>query len=407
MKQMQVPSEILNIMEILENAGFQTFAVGGCVRDSLLALTPHDWDLCTSALPEETIQILHAFPIFPTGLRHGTVTVFLSDRPVEITTFRSDGSYRDHRRPEKVIFLPEITEDLRRRDFTINAMAYSPRRGLLDPFDGQGDLNNKILKCVGDPSIRFEEDALRILRALRFSAVYNLNIESSLSKAIHNKKHLLSAISKERIYRELTKLLTCKTPGQTIAEFMDVLAAALAIPEKPLIKSISAAVFLDALPPVFYIRFAALFQLFDLSQPDIILENLKLDKLTLTKIQNLLQLQKLPLPVSLPEARRMVGCWGIELLYVSLFLHQTQRRFFKAKKFSEESCIKAKLLFDRIQEQNLCCSVKELAITGRDLMAAGIPSGPAIGEKLQQLLDLVINGFIPNEKNVLLHQLFL
>ncbi|MBE5039290.1 CCA tRNA nucleotidyltransferase [Ructibacterium gallinarum] len=407
MKQMQVPSEILNIMEILENAGFQTFAVGGCVRDSLLALTPHDWDLCTSALPEETIQTLHAFPIFPTGLRHGTVTVFLSDRPVEITTFRSDGSYRDHRRPEKVIFLPEITEDLRRRDFTINAMAYSPRRGLLDPFDGQGDLNNKILKCVGDPSIRFEEDALRILRALRFSAVYNLNIESSLSKAIHNKKHLLSAISKERIYRELTKLLTCKTPGQTIAEFMDVLAAALAIPEKPLIKSISAAVFLDALPPVFYIRFAALFQLFDLSQPDIILENLKLDKLTLTKIQNLLQLQKLPLPVSLPEARRMVGCWGIELLYVSLFLHQTQRRFFKTKKFSEESCIKAKLLFDRIQEQNLCCSVKELAITGRDLMAAGIPSGPAIGEKLQQLLDLVINGFIPNEKNVLLHQLFL
>ncbi|MBO5364922.1 MAG: CCA tRNA nucleotidyltransferase, partial [Clostridia bacterium] len=204
---MKLPTEVSNLLTRLESKGFEAFVVGGCVRDSLLNKKPADWDICTSAYPEDVQAIFPDHFVLPTGLKHGTVTVVSDGIHVEITTYRKDGIYLDSRHPESVTYTEEIKEDLKRRDFTINAMAYSPKKGLLDYFNGRNHLKKGVLCCVGDPVTRFSEDALRILRGLRFAAGYGLTIEPKTARAIHLCRDGLKSISAERILTELKKLL--------------------------------------------------------------------------------------------------------------------------------------------------------------------------------------------------------
>lgn len=193
---------------MLNKCGYEAYVVGGCVRDSIIGLTPHDWDICTSALPEQIVEVFSDHKIIPTGLKHGTVTIVIDDEQYEVTTYRVDGEYEDNRHPVEVTFTSSLKEDLKRRDFTINAMAYNPSIGLIDFFGGKRDIKNKVIKCVGKPDDRFNEDALRILRAIRFSITLGYDIESKTLRSIYENKNLLKNISVERINSEITKALS-------------------------------------------------------------------------------------------------------------------------------------------------------------------------------------------------------
>lgn len=221
--QIQCPDYILKAMDILRLNGHSAYAVGGCVRDSVMGRTPNDWDMTTSATPEEMKRAFDGFRIFPTGVKHGTITVIISSHPIEITTMRIDGDYSDSRHPESVSFTERIEEDLSRRDFTVNAMAYSPETGLVDPFGGRLDTERKIIRCVGNPDKRFHEDALRILRAIRFASVLGFGIEKDTAASIIKNRSLLSGISKERIRAELIKLLCGQNVEKVLLEFKQVI----------------------------------------------------------------------------------------------------------------------------------------------------------------------------------------
>lgn len=210
------------VLEKLESAGFEAWCVGGCVRDALLGRAPADWDICTSALPEETKKALDGIPQAETGLQHGTVTALTQGGPVEVTTFRREGAYSDHRRPDKVEFTACLEEDLQRRDFTINAMAWHPQRGLRDCFGGREDLQAGLLRCVGEPARRFQEDALRILRCLRFQAVLGFAVEENTEKALRALACLLEGISGERVQAEMDKLLAGAYAEKTLRTYADV-----------------------------------------------------------------------------------------------------------------------------------------------------------------------------------------
>ena len=230
MAEIRLPPTVSALIMTLEQAGYETWAVGGCVRDSLLGCTPHDWDLTTSALPE---QMLALFPqAIPTGLAHGTVTIPTADGPLEITTFREETGYADHRRPDAVRFVTQIGSDLARRDFTVNAMAWHPQRGLCDPFDGQGDLRRRLIRCVGEPERRFSEDALRMLRALRFAARLHFDIDGATAAAMRRHAPELCCVSSERIYAELCGLLCADGAalGEMYPELLRVAVPLLRLP---------------------------------------------------------------------------------------------------------------------------------------------------------------------------------
>lgn len=217
--------EVEYILQMIEEKGYEAFIVGGCVRDNLLGRTPHDYDICTSATPDVISKIFEKYHVIETGLQHGTLTVMMNHIPFEITTFRIDGDYSDNRRPDTVIFTTNIKEDLSRRDLTVNSVCYSPKTGLVDPFSGYQDMQDKIIRCVGNANQRFREDALRILRAMRFSAELGFVIENETKIAMLQNKELLCNISAERIYAELSKMLLAKFPIQKIfMDFRDVIA---------------------------------------------------------------------------------------------------------------------------------------------------------------------------------------
>lgn len=221
--EIKCPDYILKAIELLELNGYSAYAVGGCVRDSLLGKEPNDWDMTTSATPEQTIAAFKDFRTIPTGLKHGTVTVILGSHPIEITTMRVDGAYSDNRHPENVSFTKKIEEDLSRRDFTVNAMAYTPKVGLVDPYGGRDDLRRHIIRCVGNADIRFGEDALRILRAIRFACVLGFDIEKETSESVIRNRALLSNISSERIRTELIKLLCGKDIEKILTDYKEVI----------------------------------------------------------------------------------------------------------------------------------------------------------------------------------------
>ena len=431
---MYLPDYIQNCIAALEGAGFAAYAVGGCVRDSLLGLTPHDYDLCTNALPEQTKEVFHGYRLVLAGEKHGTVTVVTPEGNVEITTFRTEGDYRDSRHPDWVRFVPDIEGDLSRRDFTVNAMAYSPTRGFADPFGGRIDLQNHILRAVGDPEARFSEDALRILRGVRFSAKYGLTPEGATLNAMISQASLLEKIARERVFDELGKyLLAAKT--EDLCRFAPILGTA--IPElAPMIGFdqhsphhaydlfTHTAHVVAGVPAEPVLRWAAL--LHDTGKiatftrdatgrghfygharesariADGVLRRLKAPTALREAVVPLIEKHMTRL---LPDRKvlwRQAAKFGFPFLYALLALQEADMGS-KGTGEDDGSTLFAETdrLLHQLEAEHACLSLKDLAVNGNDLMALGY-SGRAIGVCLNTLLGEVLEQRLPNEKRSLL-----
>ena len=432
----QIPEHALTVVERLERYGYEAYVVGGCVRDSLLGRSPKDWDVCTNALPEEVLRVFRRFHVIKTGLQHGTVTVMVSHQPVEVTTFRIDGAYTDNRHPDSVNFVSRVEEDLARRDFTINAMAYNPTRGLVDAFGGQEDLRAGIIRCVGEPDARFNEDGLRILRALRFAARYNFGIETETAFSIHRNRHLLENVSVERIFAELKGILVGEGVLGMMQAFPDVFA--VIIPElAPAIgfdqhnphhcydvwTHIAHAV--QAGPADEVLRLALL--LHDIAKPatytlgedgkghfydhgqvgadmarDILL-HLKSDTATLQNVVTLVLEHDRVLPTTAPGMRRLIGKLGIGTLQQLLSIKQADMSAQSTHEREQKQATlrEARLLLEDVLDEAPAFTVSDLAITGRDLIALGVKPGPAMGSILKTLLSEVQDELLPNTPGAL------
>ncbi len=366
-----VPSYAALALERLNASGYGAWVVGGCVRDTLMGRTPGDWDICTAALPDQTRQLFETdFHVIDTGLQHGTVTVVVEGQPLEITTCRTEGAYSDNRRPDSVSFVSDVRTDLARRDFTINAMAYNRTDGLLDLFDGQSDLSAGLIRCVGQAEKRFGEDSLRILRALRFAAVLDFQIESKTAVAAHKMAGLLKNISVERVFIELKKLLTADSCPRIVSEFGDVIALAAGSPPRELITTSGDAA----------VAFCLAFE-----NAPAVLTRLKAPR---SLIASAAALQAARPPQSLPEALSLMGQTDRED-------HRRLTEYFNAQGISTE-------LLQAAFTSGIPCRISQLDISGRDLISLGISPGPALGQVLNALLDAVINGRLINQKPALL-----
>ena len=462
------------LLDALHAAGYAAYAVGGCVRDSLLGRTAHDWDLCTSALPQQVMELFGAEQCIPTGLQHGTVTIKYGGRLYETTTFRTEGSYTDGRHPDAVQFVPDVREDLARRDFTINAMAYNEAEGLVDPFGGQKDLQNGLLRAVGEPQQRFTEDALRILRLYRFAARFGFALDAATARAARQLAPHLDCISAERIQEELAKLLAAPQPGA----YLEPAVLAVVLPELTPAALEAAKPVVDACPageenlPV---RWAALLGALGEADTRRVLKRLRCSNACIEETAVLVRetaregvcgsfllghefelrhptdascLEQHSHPVGRcpnsnsllpPQAavvavaghfiarptacgsrvppqrtvlgetpahapvhaqevaiRRLLGQYGLRtverLCALCAALHPQ----------AASECALAAQRARQLEADGVCCRVSQLAVNGRDLMAAGIPAGPALRRVLEALLDGVIRAEYPNEKPALL-----
>ena len=395
------------LLNALHAAGYAAYAVGGCVRDSLLGRTAHDWDLCTSALPQQVMELFGAAQCIPTGLQHGTVTIKYGGQLYETTTFRTEGSYTDGRHPDEVQFVPDVREDLARRDFTINAMAYNEAEGLVDPFGGQVDLQNGLLRAVGEPQQRFTEDALRILRLYRFAARFGFALDAATARAARQLAPHLDCISVERIQEELAKLLAAPQPGA----YLEPAVLAVVLPELTPAALEAAKPVVDACPageenlPV---RWAALLGALGETDTRRVLKRLRCSNACIEETAILVREtagqgvceEKAPAhaPVHAGEVaiRRLLGRYGLctveRLCALCAALHPQ----------NAPACTFAAQRARQLDADGVCCRVSQLAVNGRDLMAAGIPAGPALRRVLEALLDGVIRAEYPNEKPALL-----
>ena len=381
----------------LHAAGHAAYAVGGCVRDSLLGQTPHDWDLCTSATPEQVLELFGEAHCIPTGLQHGTVTVKHGGELYEITTFRTEGAYSDGRHPDHVAFVPDVKEDLARRDFTINAMAYNAEEGLIDPFGGQNDLAAGIVRAVGEPQRRFEEDALRILRLYRFAARFSFAIDPATGQAARALCRHLDCVSEERIAEELSRLLAAPAPGAYLeAEVLAVIFPELDAAELPESRRI-----LDALEPGMEhvpVRLAALLCPLGEAGARAALKRLKCSNTLTGTVATLVREAAAGMPGAALTltARRFLSRYDLatitDLTALCSARHPEQAEAFAA--LQQEAA--------RLVETNACCRINQLAVNGRDLMDAGIRPGPGLRRVLDALLEQVLTGQLPNEKAALL-----
>ena len=419
------------LLDTLHRAGYAAYVVGGCVRDSLLGLTPHDWDLCTSALPQQGMELFGAEKCIPTGLQHGTVTVKQGGGLYEITTFRTEGAYTDGRHPDEVHFVPDVREDLARRDFTINAMAYNAKEGLVDPFGGQADLQSGILRAVGVPHRRFTEDALRILRLYRFAARFGFSIDLPTAQAAQELCAHLDCVSVERIEEELAKLLSAPAP----AAYLDEKILGVVLPELSPEALAAAKPVVDACPAgeqALPVRLAALLLSLGEDGTRRTLRRLRCSNACIEETAVLVReargrdgsfSEDRPLgwdPVAegnragdgmarivseekatvTPDftiyARRLLGKYNLctvqRLAALGTALQPERSADFAA--LSE--------LAEQLDADGVCCRVSQLAVNGRDLMAAGVPAGPGIRKVLEALLDGVIREEYPNERQALL-----
>ena len=433
-----IPSHAQTVLTVLEQNGYEAYLVGGCVRDSLLGDTPSDYDITTNATPQQVLAAFSAYHTVETGLQHGTVTVVIDSVPMEVTTFRIDGDYHDNRRPDCVTFTGNLRDDLARRDFTVNAMAYRPSTGLVDCFGGQQDLRARLIRCVGVPDIRFGEDALRILRALRFAAVLGFTIEPETAKSIHKNKLLLKHIAAERIQTEFFKLLCGINPAPLLDEYRDVLAVFL--PEITAMfgfaqhtkyhdsdvwhHSLRALASIEAhsLP----LRLAAF--LHDIGKPARftmdedgvghfyghakqsvelarnLLNRLKCDNATKHAVLTLIEYHDAELAPTKKSVKRWLGRLGPELFFDLLHL-QAADSMAHAAPYVEprlEALGQIRTLAQEVLDEGACFSLRDLAVDGHDMMALGL-SGRQIGAALNDLLALVIDGVAENEKTVLLN----
>lgn len=391
------------LLDTLHTAGYAAYAVGGCVRDSLLGRTAHDWDLCTSALPQQVMELFGTEQCIPTGLQHGTVTIKYGGQLYETTTFRTEGSYTDGRHPDEVQFVPDVREDLARRDFTINAMAYNEAEGLVDPFGGQADLQNGLLRAVGEPQQRFTEDALRILRLYRFAARFSFALDAATARAARQLAPHLDCISAERIQEELAKLLAAPQPGA----YLEPAVLAVVLPELTPESLTAAKPVVDACPageenlPV---RWAALLGALGEADTRRVLKRLRCSNACIEETAVLVR-ETAGQGVSEEKASAHPGDIHIRQLLGRYGLRTVERLCALCAALHPQAaptCALAAQRARQLEADGVCCRVSQLAVNGRDLMAAGIPAGPALRRVLEALLDGVIRAEYPNEKTALL-----
>lgn len=401
MRQIKIEAGAAKLLDKLHAAGYKAYAVGGCVRDSLLGQTPHDWDLCTSALPEQVMELFGAENCIPTGLQHGTVTIKQDGKLYETTTFRTEGSYSDGRHPDSVAFVPDVREDLARRDFTINAMACNDEEGLIDPFGGQEDLQLGVVRAVGVPKQRFEEDALRILRLYRFAARFEFVIDPATGEAAKELCGHLDCVSLERIEDELSRLLAAPKPGN----WMEPAVFAVVLPELELLKEeerfAKTRETIDALPSGMEnlpVRLAALLEPLGEARTRKALKRLRCSNVKIDETATLVKESGLaPEPENLRlQAKRLLGRLSPEMLHRLILLCKANQPE-QAKAF-EALWKEAK----QLTTEHACCRVADLAVDGRDLIAMGVQPGRGLKRILDALLEAVVTEQLPNEKETLL-----
>ena len=436
--EMQIPDKVSFIIETLEQAGFEAFAVGGCVRDTLLHRIPGDWDITTNASPEQVKQVFHR--TIDTGIEHGTVTVMLDKEGFEVTTYRIDGEYEDGRHPNSVEFTNDLVEDLKRRDFTINAMAYNKRVGIVDAFSGKEDLKHGIIRCVGKATERFCEDALRILRAIRFSAQLGFEIEEETKKAIEQIAPNLLKVSKERIQVELVKLLVSPHPEKLLIayetgvtklifpEFDDIMNQQQNNPCHCYTVGMHTIEMLKIIKPTKVLRLSAL--LHDIGKPLVhqvnddgadvfpdhnkvgsertkrILRDLRFDNDTIDKVSKLVMYHSHHFKVDKADIRKLLCNIGHELFpdLLELAIADTKAKSNYKKEERLREIEQIKVLYEEIKEANECVCLKQLAVSGKDLMDAGVSQGKQIGVILNEMLAYVLEHPEANEKEFLLMQ---
>ena len=435
-----IPADVNELIHTLQNNGNSAYIVGGCVRDSILGRTPHDWDICTSATPSEMLEIFKDKKIIETGLQHGTVTVVVNGEPYEITTYRIDGIYSDNRRPDTVTFTDKLVEDLRRRDFTINAMAYNDEEGLIDPFNGMEDIKYKKISCVGCAEDRFGEDALRILRAIRFAAQLEFTIMPGTDREIHKQYKNLENISIERINSEFCKIASSDDFCVELLLYKDVFS--LFIPElKDMFDfpqnnpwhiwdvfghTIHAVEYCDSDDLV--VRLAVFFH--DFGKPhsyqdgedgirhfkghgkvsadmtDSIMKRLRFDNETRNNVVELVYYHDATFEVGKKYVKRWLNKIGEKqfrrLLQVKKADNKAQNLELSSDRIKELSEIES--LIDEVLQEDECFSLKDLAVNGKDLIGVGYKAGKELGNTLNKLLQLVIDGDCPNEKEKLLQE---
>lgn len=379
-----MPPQVERILEKLNEKGFEAYAVGGCVRDSLLGRQPKDWDITTSARPEQVKSLFRR--TIDTGILHGTVTVMLDGAGYEVTTYRVDGEYADGRHPKQVVFTPDLLEDLKRRDFTINAMAYSHKTGIVDAFGGTKDLDGRLIRCVGNPVERFEEDALRILRAIRFSAQLDFSIEKETCSAVMRIAPNLSKVSKERIQAELTSLLQSGHP-EKIKKVYEMGISQYISPAFSQVPWQSFQV-PDSLSSEKYVRWGAFLRM---AGPDMavqVLKELKMDLDTISRVRVLAAWADREVKAEAEEVRRAMSRMLPEVWDVLAELNGYGER--------------VRCLTEEIRDRGDCLDLKHLAVNGQDLIAVGIRPGKEMGRTLEELLDRVLENPERNQKEVLL-----
>ena len=436
MTDVQLPAGVSRALSMLEDAGYEAFIVGGCVRDALRGITPKDYDITTSALPEETKSVFRDYRVIETGIQHGTVTVMMDGMPLEITTYRTEGTYSDNRHPDSVSFTTSLREDVARRDFTMNAIAYSPVRGLIDHFGGAEDIRGGIIRCVGDPDTRFREDALRMMRGIRFASALGFAIEENTAAAIRENKERISAVSAERIRVELTKLLCGANVKNVLMDWWDVLG--VVIPEILPMHGFDqrtpyhiydvwehTAVAVSETPPVTHLRLSAL--LHDIGKPpsfftdekgvghfyghpavsekmaEEILARLKYDNVTRRRVVTLVREHDRIIEPTETAVKRALFRLTPEVFFNLLIIK-------RADNLAQSPNYRDRLAtYDRIEsmaqdilERNECVSVATLAVNGGDLIAIGMKPGKEIGEMLSLLLEQVIRGDLANDRDELL-----
>lgn len=433
----EIPSGAKHILQTLTDAGYEAYLVGGCVRDLLRGAEPHDWDICTSACPNDTEACFAGCRIIETGLKHGTITVLDSGEPYEITTYRTEGPYSDSRRPDFVNFVTDLEEDLARRDFTMNAVAMGLDSNLRDPFGGADDIKAGLIRCVGEPMQRFQEDGLRVMRALRFAAVFDYAIEEKTVQAIHKGCSMLDRVAAERINVELCKLLVGKNAGEILRQYPDVFCQFW--PElKPLVAleqnnpwhcwggwehTIHA---VEAAPADLILRLTML--LHDIGKPnckstdengidhfyghsavsaklaDQMLRELKFDNRTRERIVALVEYHDVQIPYRDRSIRKWLSRLGLEAFFQLLEVKRADGMGQACKLVNERlaELKKMKVTAEKIVNQGQCLTLKDLAVNGRDVIAAGVAPGPEVGQVLAELLKQVLSDNIQNEREILL-----
>ena len=432
----KIPEYAKEVLRRLEAAGFEAWCVGGCVRDALQGVAPHDWDICTNALPNQTIKAFKGYSVIPTGIKHGTVTVLIEKNPIEITTYRTDGGYSDHRRPDNVSFVRDVKHDLERRDFTMNAICLNLKGELYDPFDGQDDIKRKIIRCVGDPKKRFDEDALRILRAIRFASKTGFEIEKETAGAAFQMRSLLENVSAERLYSEFKALLVGRNVTKVLLEYKEIIAQI--VPEitpcfgfkqnnphhcydvwehiarsvsfsrpEPLIRLVM--VFHDiGKPDMFFedekgVSHFKLHQLKSAEYAGVILKRFNCDNYTRKRVCALIKEHDNRIGIGRKSVKKFISKYDYDFFMDYLEVRRAdtlaQSDFKREQKLKELDDL-ALIAID-VKEENDCLKLNDLAVGGNEMIALGL-KGSQIGDMLKFLLEEVVEERLSNEANKLI-----